>query len=113
VFSSGGSVFSSGPTPLKSSSRSVGSGSWNVEEDPQKKFLRDKFMKRCFQRVAESRARAIGRRRYAAERSSDGFDMDENMEDEDDDDEEDEEGIMQDEVRLLFLLFLMKRIYAH
>ena len=82
INSSGGSVFASG-------------GTRDLDLDPQKSFLREKFKARCFERAAKARERAIKCKRYQSEASSDGYD--EAM---DEDDEEDDEDIMHDEVRL-------------
>lgn len=64
-------------------------------EDPQKAFLRDRFRTKCLERAAQARRQSINKRRYASsEPSSDGFDMDQDMED---DEDEDDEEIMNDE----------------
>lgn len=71
-------------------------------EDPQKQFLRERMRARCFERVQKARARAVKQRRYTgySDRSSDGFDMDE---DEEEADEEKDDDIMSEEVLVLFL----------
>ncbi|KAL1743958.1 hypothetical protein HDZ31DRAFT_83065 [Schizophyllum fasciatum] len=88
--SGGGSVFLSGG----SGSRKLFVNS-SPSEDPQKAFLRDRFRTKCLERAAQARRRSINKRRYASsEPSSDGFDLDQDMED---DDEEEDEEIMNDE----------------
>jgi len=59
---------------------------------------------RCFERVQEARARAVKQRRYTgySDRSSDGFDMDE---DNDDEGEEKDDDIMSEEVTCLLSFF--------
>ena len=73
-------------------------------EDPQKQFLRERMRARCFERVQEARARAVKQRRYTgySDRSSDGFDMDE---DNDDEGEEKDDDIMSEEVTCLLSFF--------
>lgn len=79
---------------------------FNPPEDPQKQFLRERIKAKCLERAKKARARAVKKRRYTgySDRSSDGFDMDDEgngMDDDDDTEEEDDDDIMGDEVIIL------------
>lgn len=68
---------------------------FNHPEDPQKQFFRERIKAKCLERAQKARARAVKNRRYTgySDRSSDGFDMED-----DDDEDEDDDDIMGDEV---------------
>ncbi|KXN82747.1 hypothetical protein AN958_02186 [Leucoagaricus sp. SymC.cos] len=69
-------------------------------EDPQKQFFRERIRAKCLERVQKARARTVKQRRYTghSDRSSDGFDVDDEDGfggmDDDDDEEEDDDAIM-------------------
>ncbi|XP_006463779.1 hypothetical protein AGABI2DRAFT_187264 [Agaricus bisporus var. bisporus H97] len=69
-------------------------------EDPQKQLLRERLKAKCLDRVEKARARAVKKRRYTgySDRSSDGFDADEEEDKMDEEDEEDDDAIMGDEL---------------
>lgn len=89
-----------------STSHHVTYAPFNHPEDPQKQFLRERLKAKCLDRAQKARARAVKKRRYTgySDRSSDGFDVDDQgggsnrMDDEEDEDDEDDDDIMGDEV---------------
>lgn len=96
------SVSSSGSTStITASSRQITRPQFNHPEDPQKQFLRERIKAKCLERAQKARARAVKQRRYTgySDRSSDGFDMDDDAQmDDDDEEEENDDDIMSDEL---------------
>ena len=62
--------------------------------DAPQNVVREKFRSQCLQRAAKARERAVSRSRLNSGQSSDGFDMECEVET-----DEDDEAVMQDEAR--------------
>ena len=86
------------------------------DDSPQKAFLRKRFKEKCVERAQRARERSLNIKRWGSEQSSDGFDMDTDMDVDGGEDDDDEFGL-DDEVcsmRLLskITIWLMARIFS-
>ncbi|TFK49495.1 hypothetical protein OE88DRAFT_1809772 [Heliocybe sulcata] len=78
-------------TSLKSMENMFSSGKKApIDVQPERSLLRERFKARCFERAKRAKEKAVKKRRYESEPSSDDFDLDAEMDCEEDEDIPDE-----------------------